>query len=149
MRSSSAFWDSSAIVPLCVNQAASHQAHGLFRKFALVVWWGSYIEVHSALCRLHRQKEISDLAKRGAPARLRLLSRGWREVLPNEQVRDLAIRSLESNALRAADSLQLAASLVWCSEHPSKRTFICADGRLAQAASSAGFSVIQFLPTTP
>ena len=62
---------------------------------------------------LHRDKQISDLDKQGAVARLALLDRGWREVLPNCQVRDLAKQSLDKYSLRAADSLQLAASLIW------------------------------------
>ena len=39
-----------------------------------MVWWGSLVEVYSAINRLHREKEITDLDKQGAAARLRLLS---------------------------------------------------------------------------
>jgi len=101
------------------------------------------VEVHSAICRLHRDKEISDLDKQGAVARLRLLNGGWREILPDDQVRDLATQLLDTHFLRAADSLQLAASLIWCEQRPSRRSFICGDQRLAKAAESAGFSVLQ------
>lgn len=149
MKSSTAFWDASAIVPLCVNEAASRQARSHLRRFAPVVWWGSFVEVHGALCRLHREKQISDRAKQGASERLRWLSRAWREVLPGDEVRDLAVRSLDKYPLRAADSLQLAASLVWCAERPSKRNFICADQRLARAASAAGFSVLELVSRIP
>jgi hypothetical protein len=72
-----------------------------------------------------------------------LLGRVWREILPGDQVRELATQSLDKFSLRAADSLQLAASLVWCEQRPSKRTFICGDNRLAKAAASAGFSVLE------
>lgn len=143
MKKTTAFWDASALVPLCVHEAASRQARSHLRRFAPVVWWGSLIEVYSAICRLHRDKEISDLDKQGAVARLALLDRGWREVLPNDQVRDLAKQSLDKYSLRAADSLQLAASLIWCEERPSSRNFICGDHRLALAADSAGFSVLE------
>jgi len=108
-----------------------------------VVWWGSLVEVHSAICRLHRDKEITDLDKQGAAARLRLLSRGWREILPGDQVRELATQSLDKYSLRAADSLQLAASLIWCEQRASRRRFVCAHHRLAEAAESAGFSVLE------
>ena len=108
-----------------------------------MVWWGSLVEVHSAICRLHRDKEITDLDKQGAAARLRLLSRGWREILPGDQVRELATQSLDKYSLRAADSLQLAASLIWCEQRASRRRFVCADHRLAEAAESAGFSVLE------
>lgn len=126
----------------------SSQAHAQYKRFALAVWWGTYVEVYGGLCRLHREKQISDRAKQGASERLLSLSRAWREVMPSLEVRDLALQSLDRYPLRAADGLQLAASLVWCAERPSKRTFICADQRLAKAASAAGFSVIELLPAT-
>lgn len=143
MKKTTAFWDASALVPLCVHEAASRRARSHLMRFAPVVWWGSHVELYSAICRLHRDMEISDLDKQGAVARLALLDRGWREVLPNDQVRDLAKQFLDKYSLRAADSLQLAASLIWCEQRPSKRNFICGDHRLALAADSAGFSVLE------
>ena len=149
MKKTTAFWDSSALVPLCIRQAGSRQVQLYLKKFDLVVWWGSVVEVHSAICRLHRAKEISDADKQGAVARLRMLSRGWREVFPDDQVRDLAEESLDKYFLRAADALQLAASLIWCQKRPPRRCFITADRRLAQAAASAGFSVLDIPTANP
>lgn len=149
MKKSTAFWDASALVPLCIHEAASRHAQSHLRRFAPVVWWGSLVEVHSAICRLHRDREISDRDKQGAVARLRLLNRGWREILPDDQVRDLATQLLDTYTLRAADSLQLAASLTWCEQRPSKRSFICGDQRLAKAADSAGFSVLELSRVVP
>ena len=143
MKISTAFWDASALVPLCVQEFASLQAQSHLKRFAPVVWWGSLVEVHSAICRLHREKEISDLGKKGAMARLRLLSRGWREILPTDQLRELAAQLLDKYSLRAADSLQLAAALTWCEQRPARRNFICGDRRLAAVANSAGFSVLE------
>ena len=149
MKKTAAFWDASALVPLCVHEAASRHAQSHLRRFAPAVWWGSLVEVHSAICRLHRDKEITDLDKHGAVARLRLLNRGWREILPGDQVRDLATQLLDKHSLRAADSLQLAASLIWCEQRPSRRSFICGDQRLAKAAESAGFSVLELSKVVP
>jgi predicted nucleic acid-binding protein len=142
-RRTTAFWDASALLPLCIQEAASHHSQSHLRRFSPVVWWGSLVEVHSAICRLHRDEEITDLGKKGAMTRLRLLSRGWREILPGDQVRELATQSLDKYSLRAADSLQLAASLVWCEQHTSRRTFICAESRLIEAAKAVGFSVLE------
>jgi len=149
VKKSTAFWDASALVPLCIHEAASRHAQSQLRRFEPVVWWGSLVEVHSAICRLHRDREISDRDKQGAVARLRLLNRGWREILPDDQVRDLATQLLDTYTLRAADSLQLAASLTWCEQRPSKRSFICGDQRLAKAAESAGFSVLELSRAVP
>ena len=137
------------MIPLCVHEASSQQARSYLRRFAPVVWWGSLVEVHSAICRLHRAGELSDLDKQGAVARLSLLGRSWKEVLPGDQLRDLATRVLDTHSLRAADSLQLAASLVWCDQRPSRRAFICGDRRLASAAAAVGFSVLQLQMPAP
>ena len=144
MKQVTAFWDASAIVPLCVHEVASRTAQSQLRKFVPVVWWGSLVEVHSAICRLHRQKQITDVEKQGAMARLRLLGRGWREILPGDQLRELARELSDEYFLRAADSLQLAASLIWCEQRPSRRNFLCGDQRLSHAARTLGFSVIEF-----
>jgi len=143
VKKTTAFWDASALVPLCIHEAASGQAQAHLRRFAPVVWWGSLVEVHSAICRLQRDQEITDRDKQGAVARLRLLSLAWREILPGDQIRELATQSLDKYSLRAADSVQLAASLIWCEQRPSKRTFICGDHRLSEAAELAGFSVLE------
>jgi predicted nucleic acid-binding protein len=143
MRKQAAFWDASALVPLCVHEASSRQAQSQLRKFMPVVWWGSLVEVHSAIARLSRLGSLKDVEKQGALSRLDLLSRGWREILPGDHVRDLARRLLDAHELRAADSLQLAAALTWCQQRPAKRDFLCGDERLSRAATATGFSVLK------
>ncbi len=138
-----AFWDSSALVPLCVHESTSRQAHAQLRKFLPVVWWGSLVEVHSAIARLHRVGQVTDAEEQKALSQLDLLNRGWREILPGDHVRELATRLLDAHDLRAADSMQLAAALTWCQQRPAKRDFVCADHRLSKAAIAAGFSVLE------
>ena len=137
-----AFWDASALVPLCVHENNSRQAQRQLRQSLPVVWWASSIEVHSAVARLHRQGKLRDVEKKGALARLDVLSRAWREILPSDSLRDLARQLLDTYELRAADSLQLAAALTWCLHRPSRRAFLSADQRLSKCATAAGFSVI-------
>src|SRR5438105_869699 len=79
MRKVPAFWDASALVPLCVHERVSRQAHSCVRKFALVAWWGSMVEIHGAISRLHRSGVLNDLEKTGALTRLSVLSRSWGE----------------------------------------------------------------------
>ena len=85
-----------------------------------MVCWGSPVEVYSETSRLHRDKEITDLDEQGAAARLRLLNRGWREILPDDHVRELATRSPDNYPLWARDDLQLAASLDLVRTAPDK-----------------------------
>lgn len=144
-----AFWDASALVPLCVQEITSRQAQSQLRNSAPVVWWGTSVDIHSAIARLHRLGKLTDVEKKGALSRLALLSRGWREILPTDPLRDLARRVLDLHELRAADSLQLAAALTWCQQRPAKRTFVCGDQRLSKAAAFAGFSVLELLRALP
>ena len=137
------FWDASALVPLCVHEMTSRQAQSPLRQSMPVVWWASRVEVHSAVARLNRFGKLNDPERKGALSRLEVLSRGWREILPSDSLRDLATRLLDSYDLRAADGFQLAAALVWCQERPARRTFICADQRLCKSASAVGFSVAE------
>jgi hypothetical protein len=62
--------------------------------------------------------------------------------MPGSKVRDLAETLPDVYGLRAMDSLQLAAGLIWCFEKPSGRLFICGDSKLREAAEKAGFTVI-------
>jgi predicted nucleic acid-binding protein len=136
------FWDASAVVPLCVPVQDSGRGRHLLREHALVVWWGTSLEVLSALARLRRQRLLDDYQLKAALERLAELRKSWREVQPTERVRDLAERLLERDDLRAADALQLAAALVWCREHPRRRAFLCRDLRLKQAAHHEGFTAV-------
>jgi predicted nucleic acid-binding protein len=138
----SAFWDASALVPLCVTEGPTSAATSHLNHFTPVVWWGTLVEVYGAICRLHREGTIADHGKSEALARLQTLNRTWREIPAGDQLRELATGLLDAHSLKAADSLQLAASLIWCEERPAKRNFISSDQRLLRAARSVGFAVL-------
>lgn len=148
MKKTTAFWDASALVPLCVQELATPAAASRLREFVPVIWWGTAVEVQGAICRLHREQAINNAGKKLATLRLDALRTGWREISPSDELREFAFDVLDDYALRAADSLQVAAALIWCDERPARRNFICADYRLSNAAKSVGFSVIE-LPRTP
>lgn len=139
-----AFWDASAIVPLCCLQPhtqAARQARRLFPQF--VIWWATSIECNSALRRLERAQELTVRETQQAFQELDRLRLRWTEVAPLEEVRSLAERLLGSHPLRAADSLQLAAALIWCNRHPRGKTFVGSDEKLLEAAEKEGFNVIR------
>ena len=142
MKTNTAFWDASALVPLCCRQPETTAASRLARQYKKIeVWWGTVIEVQSAFSRLVREKEMTGAEFKQAMARLRVLRDSWFEILPTQEVRDLAEAALMKYELRASDSFQLAAALVWCDEKPRNRPFICFDARLAEAAEAAGFKI--------
>jgi predicted nucleic acid-binding protein len=54
----------------------------------------------------------------------------------------VALRLLRVHALRAADSLQLAAAIVAAEHEPSALEFVSLDERLNEAASREGFRIL-------
>jgi uncharacterized protein len=141
VKKTDAFWDSSAVVPLCVGQATSAFGSAAMRNRSITVWWGTSVEVTSAFARLLREGEIGSRSFRMAMARLAKLRGMWIEVQPAEPVRDLAEALVQRHPLRAADAMQLAAALIWSKRQPRSRSFVCFDGRLAEAAVKEGFTV--------
>jgi predicted nucleic acid-binding protein len=124
-----AYWDTSALVPLCVLQDATPAARREHRRYsAKIVWWGTQVEIRSALARLVRDGEIDRAGRATAVNKWMALSQRTREVPPTKRVLDVA-----------SDLPDLAAALVWCKEKPRNRPFVSADNRLAEAAEKAGF----------
>lgn len=136
------FWDSSAIIPLCLKERASEAVKGLMKDDEdFVVWWTTYIECLSALCRRQREGALTSGDAGKARAVLSALAAAWSEVQPTEMVRQRAERLLSIHSLRAADALQLAAALVWAQETPRGLEFVCLDQNLLEAAIKEGFSI--------
>ena len=138
-----AFWDASALVPLCVPGQVEQRGRRLLAEYKPVVWWGSPVEMASAFARLQREGHLTPAQAEVARLRMAMLRRTWREVQPGPEVRELAEDRIERYELRAADALQLAAALVWCTRRTSRRHFICLDKKLRKAAKAEGFSDVE------
>ena len=135
------FWDSSALVALCLAQPASKAARAaLTTDPDLVVWWGSAVECASAIARLHREELLTVSGESAARALLDTLRRTWFEVQPGDSVRAQAMRLVRLHPLRAADALQLAAAIEWAGS-PASGGFVTFDERLRRAAEREGFDV--------
>ncbi len=137
------FWDSSAIVPLLVQEETSEQMRRLVLEDEdMLVWWGTPVECTSAISRRERDGALDPQTTASALERLRTLAPTWSEIQPSDRLRTLAQRSLRVHALRAADALQLAAALVGAGNDPASLDMVCLDHRLALAAQREGFRVI-------
>lgn len=137
------FWDSSAIIPLCLKEAASE----ILRRIAendqeITVWWATPIECLSALARRRREGVFPVEAERNSREILFQLSAEWSEVLPTHFVRQRAERLIGIHPLRAADAFQLAAALIWAEENPHSLAFVCLDQNLGEAARKEGFTIL-------
>ena len=136
------FWDSSAIIPLCLKEKVSEVIESLMKDDVdIVVWWTTYIECLSALSRRQREGVLSSGDVGKARAILSVLAAAWSEVQPTEMVRVRAERLLSIHPLRAADALQLAAALVWAQETPRGLEFVCLDQNLRESSLKEGFSI--------
>lgn len=135
----SAFWDASALVPLCVRQGTTPGAERLYESYRVVIWWATPVEMASALARLVRTGEIS--ASECAKARqvAVALAEEWSVIQPSNALRDHATRLVDRYDLKAADAMQLAAALDWCGEAPRGQVFLAADQKLREAAVLSGF----------
>jgi uncharacterized protein len=137
------FWDSSAIVPLLLAEAATATVQAIAaRDPELLVWWATEVECASALARLEREKVINATEAGQAFERMALLAGSWHEVEPGDGVREAAVRFLRVHQLRAADALQMAAAFVASERRPSTLELVTLDERLAAAARKEGFVVL-------
>lgn len=137
------FWDSSALIPLCLTESSSEDIKQIVRSDEdIVVWWATRVECLSALARRQRERALSSEAERKSRSVLAAMASEWSEVLPGERLRKRAERLLLTHSLRTADAFQLAAALIWAEEAPQGLEFVCLDQNLREAASKEGFTLL-------
>ena len=54
-----AFWDASALVPLCVTQRATPVVEALSAQYQVAVWWSTPVEIRGAFARLVRMGQLA------------------------------------------------------------------------------------------
>ena len=135
----SAFWDASALVPLCVRQGITPSVESLYESYRVVIWWATPVEIASALARLVRNREISSSEWAKARQVAVALADEWSVIQPSNALRDHATRLVDRYDLKAADAVQLAAALDWCDKVPRGEIFLAADQKLREAAVLSGF----------
>lgn len=137
------FWDSSALIPLIIQETSTNaQRQLLVQDQDIAFWWGSETECHSALNRRFRDGSLSIDELQYSRQLLREVLARSLEIVPTGALKASACRLLAVHPLRAADALQLAASLEWVQGNPINREIVCLDERLRQAAKQEGFTVL-------
>ncbi len=143
------FWDTSALLPLLVEEATTERIEAEYETDpVMLVWWATVTECSSALARLEREEALVPEDLEIAGTRLRQLHGSWHEVQPVEDVRRTAHRLLRTHTLRAMDALQLAAALVAAEANAATLEMVVLDPRLAMAARREGLALTA-LPTPP
>jgi uncharacterized protein len=137
------FWDASAIVPLCLTEPRTPALSRIADDDgAIAAWWTTPVECVSALTRLRRERALTPSDERRAHDLLDRLAAEWTEIAPSTRVRQTAGRLLSRHPLRVANSLQLAAALLWADGNAAGREFVCLDERLREAAEREGFAIL-------
>ena len=140
-----AYFDTSAIIPLLIDEPLSDLAHRLWRRASWIATSRiSYVEARSGLARACRMGRISPGELRDAVA---ILERVERQFFHMEITPDLvtnAGRLAEEMALRAYDAIQLAAAVALDIDD---LVVVSGDRQLAAAAQSLGLASISD-PTT-
>lgn len=136
------FWDSSALVPLCTKEPRSTQTGKLWKRFAKnAASWTATVEISSALARLLRENRISNDQWLKAETRLSNIEFSLVVIQPGVRMMELARTFPSKYGLRAPDSIQLDAALIWCKEYPRNQDFVSGDDKLLEVAKTIGFTV--------
>jgi uncharacterized protein len=136
------FWDTSAVVPLCVIEPNTGTVKSILSSDpSMVVWWATQTECVSALMRQTRDGSLRIEDQCRARQVLSQLANAWIEVQPSEILRGTAERILAVHALRAADAIQLAAALHWCQRQTTNMEFVSFDSGLWEAGYREGFTL--------
>jgi predicted nucleic acid-binding protein len=136
------FWDSSALVPLIVNEPASAElGRFLVDDPDFLVWTLTSVELLSMLGRLGRVASgLDDLIPGLRSDALGLLDRAI-IVSDVDGVRRRAERLVGVHPLAAADAMQLGAAIIASGDRPETLPFITMDRQLARCAQLEGFQV--------
>jgi len=136
------FWDTSAIVPLLLEQEATDHVRPLLEDDEeMAAWWGTPVECASAAARLRREELLTVEEEGAVLALLRSLQESWVEILPSSEVRIESMRLLRVHSLKAADALQLSAALLWAGPDRDG-LMVTMDERLALAARLEGLRIL-------
>jgi predicted nucleic acid-binding protein len=137
------FWDSSAIIPLVIDEPTSARVSSWFREDdRMTVWTLTSVEIVSALERQVREGTLEAHQALAAEDLALAIMEACDEIIAVDAAKALARRVLRTHPLRAADALQLAAALLWVDGNPEGSLLHTFDRRLGLAALREGFRVL-------
>ena len=91
------FWDTSALIPLLVDEPARGRLLAMLEEDGEVLaWWGTPVEIASALARREREQLLTPDQVTAALAAARALAASWHEIVPSDAVRPSAERLLRT-----------------------------------------------------
>lgn len=83
------FWDTSALVPLLLEQESTASVVELVEADpGIAAWWGTVVECASAAARLRREERLTPAEEERVLVGIQDLRDAWLEVLPSKEVLD-------------------------------------------------------------
>ena len=81
------FWDTSAIIPLCIEEQETRSIQNIAKRDGMiVVWWGSIVECYSAFGRLRRDGFLKPKEESLSLGVLSQLAGVWTEIEPSDEI---------------------------------------------------------------
>ncbi len=134
------YWDSSALVPLFVDQPQTRSSEQkLSQDTQVVTAWHSVSECASAFCRLKREGHITESELQGLLSELERHAAHWFIITPGKRLERWTLRLLRVHPLRAMDAIHLAAACLARPDADPAPFFFTEDTRLSEAAAKEGF----------
>ena len=134
------FWDTSALLPLFIDEAMTETLRqALSDDPDVLIWALTQVELVSAIWRRKLEPGANRLE---LAARAVATATIYMKVVFLRPVTQKALSACERHRLRSADALQLAAALVACNGEPSTLPFVTLDRDLASAAHAEGFPIL-------
>jgi predicted nucleic acid-binding protein len=136
------FWDSSALIPLLLQEDRSSDAALLIRQDSTILTSAlTPVEIASALWRRRHAGQLDAAVHDDVERAFAELTRRWRAVAVTQEIVRLALGVLSRHPLRSMDALQLAAAL-FVSGRTEGLEMVTFDTRLGRAARNEGLIVI-------
>ncbi|MBI2068225.1 MAG: type II toxin-antitoxin system VapC family toxin [Deltaproteobacteria bacterium] len=137
------YWDSSALIPLVLDEPRADQVRSfIIEDSSIISWWGTPVECFSALCRRKKEGVLKEEDFSQARKEFDQLMAEIDLVTPSRDLRERALKVISLHALRSGDAFQLAAALRWCREQSRGAVLVTLDDRLRRAALDEGFTVL-------
>ncbi len=137
------YLDTSALVKLYVSEAGTEEVMAAVTRAQAVASHDiAYVEAHAALARLLRESAVTESVHAGIKREFR---EDWAQLMRLELTAALADRAAEfaeAFALRAYDSIHLAAADHLHRHAVTPVTFACFDRRLNRAAGVLGLTLL-------
>ena len=138
------YYDTSALVKQYLQEAGSKLVLELLKSGEKVYTASlTYAEGHAAFSRRTREGRLTRQTARRLALRFDKDWESYDVVILGEDVLRLARQMVYRHPLRSADAIHLASALLLARTSPTARwSFVCADGRLCDAAKAEGFQPI-------